>query len=249
MQTLVFTAALSIFSVAVSNHVRLRSLEDLIVKKDPAWPLVRSWVENARNKVEVLPADPRASGESLYEAQVTTRSPIGAIVYMTGGILVDSGWIRILGSGHPKLTRSLPSWNKGKTSTLPGTPPPFLLIADDAIGGFFMLNGGGLGNDPGKIYYLSPNKLIYESLGLTYTEFLHFCFNSDLDEFYGPMRWQGWEEEVCRLHGDQVFSAPTPLWERPFGDMAGESRIRIPVGDMYVQMLTRKAKLYPGNKN
>jgi len=36
---------------------------------------------------------------ALVAVQVTTRSPMGAIIYETGGILVDHGWIRILGSG------------------------------------------------------------------------------------------------------------------------------------------------------
>lgn len=249
MQTLVITAALSIFSVAVPGPVRLRSLQELIAKKDAAWPQVRSWAEKARNKIEILAADSDASREALMEVQITTRSPMGAIVFMTGGILVDDGWIRILGSGHPRLTRSLPSWNRGKASGLPGTPPPFMFIADDAIGGFFLLNGGGLGSDPGKVYYLSPNKLNYEPLGLTYTEFIHFCFDGDLNEFYGPLRWGGWREEVSQLNGDQVISTQVPLWERPFGEVFGEKRIRMPVGEMYRLMQTSKAQMYPKNKN
>jgi hypothetical protein len=40
---------------------------------------------------------------------------MGAIIYETGGLLVDNGWIRILGSGHKKLDRNLPEWNKGKS--------------------------------------------------------------------------------------------------------------------------------------
>ena len=41
---------------------------------------------------------------------------MGAIVYLTGGILIEDGWIRIFGiEGNPLLKRSLPGWNKGKT--------------------------------------------------------------------------------------------------------------------------------------
>ena len=68
-----------------------------------------------------------------------------------GGILIENGWIRILGSGSAKLNRSLPEWNLGKSYMEFGQTSPFLLVADDAIGGFFILNGGGLGNDFGKI--------------------------------------------------------------------------------------------------
>ena len=37
---------------------------------------------------------------------------MGAVIFETGGILIDEGWLRILGSGHPRLPRSLPDWNK-----------------------------------------------------------------------------------------------------------------------------------------
>ncbi|MBK9577976.1 MAG: DUF2625 family protein [Fibrobacteres bacterium] len=91
----------------------------------------------------------------LVQLQVTTRSPMGAIVYETGGILVDHGWLRILGSGHPRLDRGLFGWNQGRTIHKPGEPPSHLLIADDLLGGYFAVNAGGLGTKMGKVHYLS----------------------------------------------------------------------------------------------
>jgi len=38
------------------------------------------------------------------------------------------------------------------------------LIGDDSAGGFFAINGGALGNDPGKVYYLSPDNLKWEPM-------------------------------------------------------------------------------------
>ncbi|MBL7756822.1 MAG: DUF2625 family protein, partial [Chitinophagaceae bacterium] len=87
---------------------KTRSLEELINKSDPGWVLVKQWIDSAKNKVEILPADIKKAEDALVKLQVTTRSPMGAIVYMTGGLLVDRGWIRILGSGSAKLGRSLP---------------------------------------------------------------------------------------------------------------------------------------------
>lgn len=114
----------------------MRPVNELINTKEPGWDLVKQWIDSAKNKVVVLPVDTAKAKEALYNTQVTTRSPMGAIVYGTGGILVDNGWIRILGSGNKLLPRSLPNWNKGKTYQEFGQAPPFLLIADDAIGGF-----------------------------------------------------------------------------------------------------------------
>src|SRR5690606_12025169 len=107
----------------------------------------------------VLPCDTLKAKEALYKTQVTTRSPMGAIIYSSGGLLVDGGWIRILGSGNIKLNRTIPDWNKGKSFKEFGEPPTFLLVADDAAGGFFAINGGGLGKDAGKVYYLSPDNM------------------------------------------------------------------------------------------
>ncbi len=123
---------------------------------------------------------------------------MGAIVYSTGGILIDDGWIRILGSGSDRLPRSLPEWNKGKTMADYGGHSPFYLVADDAIGGFFAINGGGLGNDPGKVYHLSPDNLEWEAMGLSYSEFLQFCFSGDLEKYYSGNRWKNWRKEVLR---------------------------------------------------
>ena len=35
--------------------------------------------------------------------QMPTSSPMGAVIYETGGILIHYGWLRILGSGSFKL--------------------------------------------------------------------------------------------------------------------------------------------------
>jgi hypothetical protein len=89
---------------------------------------------------------------------------MGAIIHRTGGLLIDYGWIRILGSGNSKLTRTLPDWNKNKDINEFNQSSSSLLIADDVIGGFFILNGGKYGEDIGKVYYFSPDNLEYEPL-------------------------------------------------------------------------------------
>ncbi|KIQ24981.1 hypothetical protein RT99_02065 [Flavobacterium sp. MEB061] len=211
----------------------MKKAEELIDKKDPGWVIVEGWIKTAKNKVEILPVDELKAKEALFHTQVTTRSPMGAIVFMTGGILIDDGWIRILGSGNSRFTRTLPDWNKGKSFNEFGETPPFLLIADDAIGGFYLLNGGGLGTDVGKIYYFSPDNLEYEQLDITYSEFLEFCFNNDLDKFYEGNRWNGWREEVSKLKGDEVFNFYPFLWTAEGSDINKSSRKIISIQEQY----------------
>jgi len=211
----------------------MRSLDELINKNEPGWILVKQWIDSAKNKVEILPVDTGKANDALYKTQVTTRSPMGAVIYMTGGLFIDNGWIRILGSGHSKLNRSLPEWNKGKSFKEFGEPPSFLLIADDAMGGFFLLNGGGLGKDLGKVYYFSPDNLEYEPLDLTYSAFLNFCFNNDLEDFYEGYRWTNWKEDVSILSGDQMFNFFPPLWTKEGKDINKVSRAAVPVEEQY----------------
>lgn len=95
----------------MADTVHKRTLDQLVSKDEPAWPLVKNWIRLAKNQVEVLPPDIKSRGDVLVQTQVTTKSPMGALIYETGGLIVDHGWLRILGSGHPKLPRSLPGWN------------------------------------------------------------------------------------------------------------------------------------------
>ncbi|WP_243860529.1 DUF2625 domain-containing protein [Flavobacterium poyangense] len=224
--------AMSITFITTAQ-TKMQSVDKLINKTDPGWKLVESWIKTATNKVEILPVDAAKAKDVLYKTQVTTQSPMGGIVFMTGGLLIDDGWIRILGSGNAKFNRTLPDWNKGKSFKEFGETPSFLIVADDAIGGFYLLNGGGLGTDLGKMYYFSPDNLEYEPLDITYSEFLQFCFYNDLDKFYDGNRWKGWREEVSKLKGDEVFNFYPFLWSKEGSDINKNSRKVIPVEEQY----------------
>ena len=233
MKKYITIALLSAYSLTVTAQKKMRSIDELINRTDPGWNRVKQWIDSAKNPVEILPADTLKSKEELYKIQVTTRSPMGAIIFMTGGLLVDHGWIRILGSGSLKLTRSLPEWNKEKTINGSGEAPPCLLIADDVLGGFFLVNGGALGKDIGKVYYFSPDNLEYEPMDFTYTEFLLFCFNNDLDKYYQGYRWTNWKEEVAKLSGDQVFHFLPPLWSKEGKDFKKDTKAPVPIEEQY----------------
>src|SRR5689334_10661662 len=100
----------SVSGPRVNVLFHMRSINELIDRDDPAFPLVQQWAAEAVRPIEFLPAS-SSRENSLLETQVTTRSPMGAIIYETGGVLVDRGWLRFLGSGHPRLARTLPGWN------------------------------------------------------------------------------------------------------------------------------------------
>ena len=225
---------LSIFSfqIAFSQEITMRPLNELINKEDPGWAVVEDWMKEAKNKIEVLEKDPAKADSALYQTQVTTRSPMGAIIYETGGILVDYAWIRILGSGSDKMQRSLPEWNKGKYPEEYGERAPYILIADDAIGGFFALNGGALGDDFGKVYYLAPETLEWEPLDVGYSGFIQWTFNGDLEDFYKGLRWKRWKREVREMGPDRVIQFYPYLFTK-YKKLELLSRQDIPIEEMW----------------
>ncbi|SFM73849.1 Protein of unknown function DUF2625 [Chitinophaga sp. YR627] len=243
MKNLFLILVITFFSANIFAQRQMKNIEDLINTKEPGWDLVQEWIGKAKNKVEILPCDTAKAKAALYQTQVTTRSPMGAIIYATGGLLIDHGWIRILGSGHARLNRSLPEWNLGKSFKETGEVPQFLLIADDAAGGFFAVNGGALGPDPGKVYYLAPDNLDREALDLSYSDFLSFCFNGDLADFYKTLRWNQWEEEVARLDGNETYNFLPMLFTKEGKDINKVSRKAVPVQEQYEMNMSFREQL------
>lgn len=189
----------------------MRSLSELTTIDDPAWPLVQQWLAAAPDAV-VLPVDRHQADMALVKLQVTLRSPMGAVTCHTGGILVDHGWLRILGSGSERLPRSIPAWNAGRAPTDAAGRSAFLLVADDVIGGFFAINGGGLPGEPGNVFYLAPDSLDWEDMSVGYTDFLQWALSPGLGAFYAGMRWPHWQDEVAKVAGDQALSVYPFLW-------------------------------------
>src|SRR6478735_7465486 len=144
------------FSMYSQNSIR--EVDDL-TKDNSGWDLVNEWVGSAKNKVILLPVFKSQAKENISKIQVTTKSPMGAIIYNSGGVVIEDGWIRIIGSGSDKMNRQFYNWNLDAGIFRKENSFSSLFIADDIVGGYFVLNGGALGNDLGKIYYFSPDSL------------------------------------------------------------------------------------------
>jgi hypothetical protein len=190
----------------------MKEISQLIHTEDPAWQIVQPWLQGAVNHCEILPKDAAQAATALVEAQVSTKSTLGAIIYETGGVLVNHGRIRILGSGSALLQRSVMQWNKGKTFTNIGEPPSHLLVADDILGGYFAINAGGIGTVQEQVYYLAQDTLEWESLDIGYSDFLYWTLYGDVEGFYETFTWKQWLTDVKELNGNQVFSFYPFLW-------------------------------------
>lgn len=243
MQKLLSVIILTLSALTTFAQYKMRSVEQLINRTDPGWTVVKQWIDSATNKVEVLPVDTTKAKDALYKTQVTSRSIMGAIVFSTGGILVDNGWIRILGSGSSKMQRTLPDWNKGKAFKEFGDRPAYFLVADDAAGGYFAINYGSFGNDLDSVYYLSPDNLQWEALQMNYEDFIWFCFTGDLKKFYSGIRWASWQKDIQTLKADEVFHILPPLWSKEGKDVGKSVRKPVPAEEQFLYTLSLRQKM------
>jgi hypothetical protein len=210
----------------------LRTLDELVNREDPGIDMIRSWLGEASHPVELLPCDRTAGERALLALQVTTRSPMGALAYESGGLLVDHGWLRVLGAGCPRLPRSLPDWNRIAGDAKPPRLPGTVLIADDVVGGFFAVNAGGLPGTQGNVFYLAPDTLEWEDVDLGYSGWMKWACTGNLAQFYENARWPGWEHDVAQIGGNQGISIqPFLFTDGP--PVADRSRRAIPIDELW----------------
>jgi Protein of unknown function DUF2625 len=202
-----------------------RSLKELIDTQEPAINVLRQFAADAEVPCEILPPGPERENALLY-LQVTTHSTLGALAYDTGGILVDNGWLRWLGSGHEKFPRTINDWNSTRTDGA------FYLIGDDAAGGFFAINGGAFGADLGSVYYWAPDSLEWESLQAGHTDVVAAFFTNYIEDFYKDLRWSTWREDVQNLSTDRAYFFFPFLWTKE-GSLEGSNRSTVPVSELW----------------
>lgn len=204
----------------------MHTLTELTLNKNLGWQDIQSWLTTATNIVELLSKNSYQAEQALLATQVTTNSPIGAIIFHTGGIKVNYGWLRILGSGSPQVIRRIDTWNASIS------PHQFFLVADDVVGGYFAINGGGLSESEehiGNIFYFAPDTLEWENLGVGYSGFIQWAFSGDLDQFYQNFYWQNWQLDIKTMSADDVFSFYPFLWTAEGKDINNVSKKAVPI--------------------
>jgi hypothetical protein len=215
----------------------MRELSELTQVDAPAWPMVQAWIAAANKPVEVLPREPSRAEETLLKLQVTTHAVLGAVAWETGGLLIDSGWIRVLSSGCERMTESLITWNHGDATA------ECVFVAYDVLGGVFALDGGALGHGQGDAFYFAPESLDWEQCDCAYPGLLQFLLTGDLEKFYAGSRWPGWREEISRLSPDQGLSFIPPPWSAEGKDLSRASRTPVSIRELFARELEASREL------
>ncbi|MFD5076103.1 DUF2625 family protein [Streptomyces sp. NPDC058371] len=226
----------------------MRDLTELIDVEEPAWPLVSAELATGEVHVDLLPVDPERGRRALLQLQITARSWLGGIVLNCGGLVLDSGWLRVYGSpgddgpgGLPGVV-ALPSL--AEVNGFPGhfdpawRPRDALVVAHDVLGGVFTVNGpdpqaAGRPGEPGEVVYFAPDSLRWDALGTGYGPWLAWLLTGGMDQFYETLRWPGWRAETGALSGTQGLSFVPFLWSADARrDLAATSRRAVPLAEL-----------------
>jgi hypothetical protein len=184
-----------------------------------AWAGVTAAIAAAPYPVEVLPADQQRAAACRQGLGISTRSWLGAVAATSGGLLVDHGWLRVLGSGHGGLPQ-----------VAVGADGP-LVIGYDVMGGQFAWAPAGP-DATATVHYFGPEDLTWDDLELGYADWLNAMIGGALTTFYQGLRWPGWEAEVAALALDQGIDAFPPPWTLEGRDLAAVSRKAVPLAEL-----------------
>jgi hypothetical protein len=170
------------------------------------WAEIDALVAGAAVQAELLPA------EAVPPIGVLPDPWLARMASAAGGILVDHGWLRMLGAGHPRIGDGLVGWN----ARLGGQPldPPLsdgLIVAYDAVGGFFSIFPDQAEPARSGVVYRSSEDEDWQALGLDYSTFLRWTLSGRLAQFSAASRWPGWEREVGEIPADQALMIYPPL--------------------------------------
>ena len=222
----------------------MRSLQELRDVAEPAWPALEEAMAKAATPTEILPLDAATGEQALLRLQVTAGSALGALALHCGGVLVDHGWLRLLGGGSPPL--GLVSAN-GLDEGPPSAPPPELLVGVDVLGGRYSINGGSLPGDLGEVLYFAPDTLGWEPLGMGHGAFVGWCLSDSFGTFNESLRWDAWEGEVAPLPfgmGLSVYPFPFTAEGR---DLGAASRRPAPIVELLELWPSLAAQIGPAD--
>ncbi|GAA4980510.1 DUF2625 family protein [Actinopolymorpha pittospori] len=187
-----------------------------------AWDEILAAAQAARYPVEMLAPDADRAESCLANLGITVRSWLGAVITHTGGICVDHGWLRVLGSGGtdlPDVATDADPASRG------------LVIGFDVLGGQFAWVPAEPGAPP-TVHYFAPDTLDWLDLEQGYAAWLHAVLTGSLTQFYDALRWPGWETEVAALglsEGIHTWPPPSTVQGQ---DLANASRKAVPMAEL-----------------
>jgi hypothetical protein len=194
----------------------VKTLNELVEVDAPSWPVLLDDLSSSFTPVEVLPPEPTQNGACLLQLQVSARSPLGAVVLNSGGLLLHGGWIRVFGGSGSSGLPSMAEVNRFPvTVDSSWRPAGGLVLAHDVLGGVYAINGvdsaeAGRPGAPGEVVYFSPQNLQWSALEMGHSAWLGWLLADGPADMYEL--WPNWRSELAGLRTDQGISFYPFLW-------------------------------------
>ncbi|MBV9718319.1 MAG: DUF2625 family protein [Candidatus Eremiobacteraeota bacterium] len=209
----------------------IRSVEEL-TSGDSLWPTITKWVRQANVTIDVLPRTDSDAEREIAALQVTTRSALGAIVFESGGIMLDHKWLRLLGTGLKDVSPSIGHLNglldSSSASLIPGT----LVFAWDVLGGIFVINENRLPFRRGNVCYFAPDSLAWMDTQMGHAEFCKWSFTDSLPRFFHHLRWSNWAAQVTTIPADHGLALYPPLFSKEGTQIENAAKKSVPTLDL-----------------
>lgn len=200
------------------------------MSNDSAWGQFSSWISQAGARVRVLPVEPHRGEPVARALGVSERSSLWAMATNVGALMIDDGWVRVLGGGVSGQHADLAEWNGLSDAPTFQKSASFFVVGYDVMGGVFALDGGALGDGRGQVFYFAPDSLAWEPMEMGYTPWLEWLLldRERVDAWFESQRWPGWREEVRPLSLDTAISAYPFAWSKEGKDPSKVSRSPVP---------------------
>ena len=203
----------------------MKTLHELIQLETSTYQELLELQHNATSRTTFLTLDNVVEAEdALLLYQAPTNSYFGTIIYKTGGVLINDGWLRILGGGSSKLS-PIHVWNHRLTNRIDYQ----LIIAYDVLGGYFFIENKENDSASSVVFYFSPQNFTVSSVAVNYKTFIQYCFTEQLTEFYKNYYWATWQQDIQSLPTDHIFDFTPPLWTTEGKSIAYSLKTSIPI--------------------
>jgi hypothetical protein len=126
-------------------------------------------MSQAGARVRVLPVEPHRGEPVARALGVSERSSLWAMATNVGALMIDDGWVRVLGGGVSGQHADLAEWNGLSDGPTFQKSVGFFVVGYDVMGGVFALDGGALGDGRGQVFYFAPDSLAWEPMEMGYT--------------------------------------------------------------------------------
>ncbi|MEU7476465.1 DUF2625 family protein [Lentzea sp. NPDC042327] len=207
----------------------MTNAEELADVQDAVWEWLAADLNCSLARSTVLRPDPGACRAALRRLRLSAESRLGAIVLNTGGILLHESWVRVYGGsgGGPEGMPGIAEVNGVHRPAAPDgfhrpaevdrRPAAGLVVAHDALGGVFVLNGPeprshGRPGRPDDVIYFSPATLAWQTTGLDHDRWLDWLVNGGAAGHYREVLWPTWRDDTAGLGPRQGMSVHPAPW-------------------------------------